>query len=160
MLTAEDTRPYFKSTVDTFSQWFNTFLHFKIYDSVKTRSAFEKYFKNSLIIQEENTKKNHKRVVSLYVIKNHVNLHKQIYPAQNIIHMQPRSQGFSVRTRRALGTRLIHMLYFSFSVKQNIAHILYFSFSINPAQNKYYSYLVFLVLNKLRHFIHCVSPYH
>ena len=31
--------------------------------------------KNS-IIQEENTKKNHKRVVSLYVIKNHVNLHK------------------------------------------------------------------------------------
>ena len=34
------------------------------------------YFKNSLIIQEEKTKKNHKRVVSLYVIKNHVNLHK------------------------------------------------------------------------------------
>ena len=32
--------------------------------------------KNSLIIQEENSKKNHKRVVSLYVIKNHVNLHK------------------------------------------------------------------------------------
>ena len=33
-------------------------------------------FTNSqkLIIQEENTKKN--RVVSLYVIKNHVNLHK------------------------------------------------------------------------------------
>jgi hypothetical protein len=34
------------------------------------------FLKNSLIIQEENTKKNHKRVVSLYVIKNHVNLHK------------------------------------------------------------------------------------
>ena len=34
------------------------------------------YLKNSLIIQEENTKKSHKRVVSLYVIKNHVNLHK------------------------------------------------------------------------------------
>jgi hypothetical protein len=33
-------------------------------------------FKNSLIIQEENAKKNHKRVVVLYVIKNHVNLHK------------------------------------------------------------------------------------
>jgi hypothetical protein len=32
------------------------------------------FFKNSLIIQEENTKKNHKRVVVLYVIKNHVNL--------------------------------------------------------------------------------------
>jgi hypothetical protein len=27
------------------------------------------YFKNSLIIHEENTKKNHKRVVSLYVDK-------------------------------------------------------------------------------------------
>jgi hypothetical protein len=34
------------------------------------------HLKNSLIIQEQNTKKNHKRVVSLYVIKNHVNLHK------------------------------------------------------------------------------------
>ena len=34
------------------------------------------YFKNSLIIQEENTNKNHKCVVSLYVIKSHVNLHK------------------------------------------------------------------------------------
>ena len=30
---------------------------------------FENYFKNSLIIHEENTKKNHKRVVSLYVDK-------------------------------------------------------------------------------------------
>ena len=35
-----------------------------------------KVLKNSLIIQEQNTKKNHKRVVVLYVIKNHVNLHK------------------------------------------------------------------------------------
>ena len=34
------------------------------------------YLKNSLIIQEQNTKKNHKCVVVLYVIKNHVNLHK------------------------------------------------------------------------------------
>jgi hypothetical protein len=34
------------------------------------------HLKNSLIIQEQNTKKNHKRVVVLYVIKNHVNLHK------------------------------------------------------------------------------------
>ena len=32
--------------------------------------------KNSLIIQEQNTKENHKRVVVLYVIKNNVNLHK------------------------------------------------------------------------------------
>jgi hypothetical protein len=32
--------------------------------------------KNSLTIQEQNTKKNHKRVVVLYVINNHVNLHK------------------------------------------------------------------------------------
>jgi hypothetical protein len=36
-----------------------------------------KYFlKNSLIIHEENTKKNHKRVVSVYVIQIHVDLHK------------------------------------------------------------------------------------
>jgi hypothetical protein len=33
-------------------------------------------FKNSLIIHEENTKKNHKRVVSLYVIKISLDLHK------------------------------------------------------------------------------------
>ena len=32
--------------------------------------------KNSLIIHEENTKKNHKRVVSVYVIQIHVDLHK------------------------------------------------------------------------------------
>jgi hypothetical protein len=38
--------------------------------------AIEYNLKNSLIIQEQNTKKNHKRVVVLYVIKNHVNLHK------------------------------------------------------------------------------------
>ena len=32
--------------------------------------------KNSVIIHEENTKKNHKRVVSVYVIQIHVDLHK------------------------------------------------------------------------------------
>jgi hypothetical protein len=32
--------------------------------------------KNSLIIHEENTKKNHKRVVYVYVIQIHVDLHK------------------------------------------------------------------------------------
>jgi hypothetical protein len=32
-------------------------------------------FKNSLIIHEENTKKNHKRVVSLYVIEISLDLH-------------------------------------------------------------------------------------
>ena len=32
--------------------------------------------KNSLIIHDENTKKNHKRVVSVYVIQIHVDLHK------------------------------------------------------------------------------------
>jgi hypothetical protein len=32
-------------------------------------NAYEHSFKNSLIIHEENTKKNHKRVVSLYVDK-------------------------------------------------------------------------------------------
>jgi hypothetical protein len=31
---------------------------------------------NSLIIHEENTKKNHKRVVSVYVIQIHVDLYK------------------------------------------------------------------------------------
>ena len=31
--------------------------------------SIDMFLKNSLIIQEENTKKNHKRVVSLYVIK-------------------------------------------------------------------------------------------
>jgi hypothetical protein len=40
------------------------------------RRAHITILKNSLIIQEQNTKKNHKRVVVLYVIKNHVNLHK------------------------------------------------------------------------------------
>jgi hypothetical protein len=34
------------------------------------------YLKNSLIIHEENTNKNHKRVVSVYVIQIHVDLHK------------------------------------------------------------------------------------
>jgi hypothetical protein len=34
------------------------------------------YLKNSLIIHEENTKKNHKRIVSVYVIQIHVDLPK------------------------------------------------------------------------------------
>jgi Zn-finger protein len=34
------------------------------------------YFQNSLIIHEENTKKNHKLVVSLYVIEIPFDLHK------------------------------------------------------------------------------------
>jgi hypothetical protein len=38
--------------------------------------AFISFLKNSLIIHEENTKKNHKRVVSVYVIQIHVDLHK------------------------------------------------------------------------------------
>ena len=41
------------------------------------QKCYKYNFKNSLIIQEENTKKNHKRLVPYnYVIKNHVNLHK------------------------------------------------------------------------------------
>ena len=39
-------------------------------------SFIKHYLKNSLIIHEENTKKNHKRVVSVYVIQIHVDLHK------------------------------------------------------------------------------------
>jgi tRNA uridine 5-carbamoylmethylation protein Kti12 len=36
---------------------------------IQDYTTFYKTFKNSLIIHEENTKKNHKRVVSLYVDK-------------------------------------------------------------------------------------------
>jgi hypothetical protein len=37
----------------------------------------ERFLENSLIIQEENTKKNHKRVVYIFICeKTHVNLHK------------------------------------------------------------------------------------
>ena len=50
-----------------------------IYINLELFSQNKSYLelKNSLVIQKENTKKNHKRVVSLYVIKNHVNLHKR-----------------------------------------------------------------------------------
>jgi hypothetical protein len=41
-----------------------------------SNSLFTYNLKNSLIIHEENTKKNHKRVVSVYVIQIHVDLHK------------------------------------------------------------------------------------
>jgi hypothetical protein len=49
------------------------------FDSEKVDQDGTIYYKDlkySLIIQEQNTKKNHERVVVLYVIKNHVNLHK------------------------------------------------------------------------------------
>jgi hypothetical protein len=49
---------------------------FELPSKRKWQVKFYRYLKNSLIIQEQNTKKNHKRVVVLYVIKNHVNLHK------------------------------------------------------------------------------------
>jgi hypothetical protein len=39
-------------------------------------AVFSAVLKNSLIIHDENTKKNHKRVVSVYVIQIHVDLHK------------------------------------------------------------------------------------
>jgi hypothetical protein len=42
----------------------------------QVRYSHDITFKNSLIIHEENTKKNHKRVVSVYVIQIHVDLHK------------------------------------------------------------------------------------
>jgi hypothetical protein len=41
-----------------------------------TETVMYKILKNSFIIHEENTKKNHKRVVSVYVIQIHVDLHK------------------------------------------------------------------------------------
>jgi hypothetical protein len=55
-------------------------LAIKLYtDSVKRLSQqgiVYQNLKNSLIIHEENTKKNDKRVVSVYVIQIHVDLHK------------------------------------------------------------------------------------
>ena len=41
-----------------------------------TSVNFKILFKKLLIIHEENTKKNHKRVVSLYVIEISLDLHK------------------------------------------------------------------------------------
>ena len=43
---------------------------------IQDYTTLYKTLKNSLIINEENTKKNHKRVVSVYVIQIHVDLHK------------------------------------------------------------------------------------
>ena len=43
---------------------------------VQDYTTLYKTLKNSLIIHEENTKKNHKRIVSVYVIQIHVDLHK------------------------------------------------------------------------------------
>jgi uncharacterized protein (UPF0333 family) len=44
-------------------------VRFLLYCSIVVIYVLETLFKNSLIIHEENTKKNHKRVVSLYVDK-------------------------------------------------------------------------------------------
>ena len=61
----------------TFINFINSFRFDTSHNSHKFKFfALYIFLKNSLIIHEENTKKNHKRVVSLYVIKNHVNLHK------------------------------------------------------------------------------------
>ena len=46
------------------------------YDTIQRYTRLYNNLKNSLIIHEENTKKNHKRVVSVYVIQIHVDLHK------------------------------------------------------------------------------------
>jgi hypothetical protein len=46
----------------------------KIQYACDTRTTY--LFQNSLIIHEENTKKNHKRVESLYVIEISLDLHK------------------------------------------------------------------------------------
>jgi hypothetical protein len=49
-----------------------------VLSKLREKSSYYTYFKiiNSLIIHEENTKKNHKRVVSLYVIEVSLYLHK------------------------------------------------------------------------------------
>ena len=46
------------------------------YNTIQYNTIQYNTLKNSLIIHEENTKKNHKRVVSVYVIQIHVDLHK------------------------------------------------------------------------------------
>ena len=58
---------YTKEDYTTSHKLCNTIRHYiRLYDTLKS----------SLIIHEENTKKNHKRVVSVYVIQIHVDLHK------------------------------------------------------------------------------------
>jgi hypothetical protein len=49
---------------------------YKTLNNNVTVTKSNKCLKNSLIIHEENTKKNHKRVVSVYVIQIQVDLHK------------------------------------------------------------------------------------
>ena len=54
---AEDTRPYFRFTVDTFSRWFNTFLDLNyaspaLMFSIKIRSAFEKCLRFSFFMSD------------------------------------------------------------------------------------------------------------
>jgi hypothetical protein len=63
------------------STWCFTILILIAYYPALTQLEFifsvkKPFFKNALIIHEENTKKNHKRVVSLYVIEISLDLHK------------------------------------------------------------------------------------
>ena len=62
-------------TMQHYTTVYKTIQHYN-YKAIRHHTTLYKTLKNSLIIQEQNTKKNHKRVVVLYVIKNHVNLHK------------------------------------------------------------------------------------
>ena len=62
-------------TMQHYTTVYKTIQHYN-YKAIRHHTTLYKTLKNSLIIQEQNTKKNHKRVVFLYVIKNHVNLHK------------------------------------------------------------------------------------
>ena len=57
---------------------YNTAAHVvdSIHKGIDRINGLYMVLKNSLIIHEENTKKNHKRVVSVYVIQVHVDLHK------------------------------------------------------------------------------------
>jgi hypothetical protein len=79
----------FKTNMEMVGKRFPYLAKYKVYGSPKptlrsnvcvltacTGAGLEILLKNSLIIHEENTKKNHKRVVSVYVIQIHVDLHK------------------------------------------------------------------------------------
>jgi hypothetical protein len=57
-------------------KFLNVSISFSYAEVYQNKHNHYESFKNSLIIHEENTKKNHKRVVSLYVDKDSLHLHK------------------------------------------------------------------------------------
>ena len=68
--------PFYLIIVYVFVYFTNTRLLLAKIGKIYINVVVYKTLKNSLIIHEENTKKNHKRVVSVYVIQIRVDLHK------------------------------------------------------------------------------------